>query len=98
MKISKLIPRCAAMAVVLFLGITTTVAQTGEQLELAMLTKKLQLSAEQEESLAPIVAERDQKAPPSEGALASLSSQWVFLFHPFRLSPGQCISINIMGE
>ena len=62
MKVSKLIQPCAAIAVVLFLAITTTVAQMGPELQLAELTKELQLSAQQEKALAPIVAERDQKA------------------------------------
>jgi Spy/CpxP family protein refolding chaperone len=34
----------------------------GAELQLAELTKELQLSAQQEKALAPIVAERDQKA------------------------------------
>ena len=34
----------------------------GPELQLAELTKELQLSAQQEKALAPIVAERDQKA------------------------------------
>ena len=62
MKVSKLIQPCVAIAVILFLGITTAVAQMGAELQLAELTKELQLSAQQEKALAPIVAERDQKA------------------------------------
>ena len=54
--------RARAIAVILFLGITTAVAQMGAELQLAELTKELQLSAQQEKALAPIVAERDQKA------------------------------------
>jgi hypothetical protein len=33
-----------------------------------------------------------------EGALSSLSSQWMFVFYPFRPWSGQCISTNVMGE
>ena len=54
--------RARAIAVILFLGITTAVAKMGAELQLAELTKELQLSAQQEKALAPIVAERDQKA------------------------------------
>jgi len=50
------------MAVILFIGMSTALAQTGGELQLAELTKKLQLNAQQQKAMAPIVAERNQKA------------------------------------
>jgi periplasmic protein CpxP/Spy len=54
--------RLHILVAILFIGLLTPArAQIGPELQMAELSKKLQLTEEQKKELAPVVAERDKK-------------------------------------
>jgi len=63
MKTNKLFRQCLTFAIVFLSASTISQAQQAiPKLQMAELTKKLQLTEQQQKQLAPLVAERDKKA------------------------------------
>jgi len=63
MKPNVLLQRCLFVAIVLLTASTLTLAQQViPRLQMAELTKKLQLTDQQQKQIAPLVVERDRKA------------------------------------
>src|ERR1700716_1346269 len=63
MKINKLVRRWAIVVIVFWSASAISLAQqTIPKLQMAELTKKLQLTEQQQKQIAPLVAERDKKA------------------------------------
>lgn len=63
MKINKLFRQCVTIAIAFLTVSTISLAQqTIPKLQMAELTKKLQLTDQQQKQIAPLVAERDKKA------------------------------------
>lgn len=62
MKLSSLFRQYVAFAVVFLTASAIAFAQTGPTLQVAELTKKLQLTDQQQKQIAPLVEQRDKKA------------------------------------
>jgi hypothetical protein len=74
MKTTKLLHQLVLIAAVLFGLNATSIAQTVEGLQMAELTKKLQLNEQQQKALTPVVAQRDKqiKALRADNSLGKL--------------------------
>ena len=62
MKINKLVRQYAIFVIVFLSASAMSPAQAIPKLQMAELTKKLQLTEQQQKQIAPLVAERDKKA------------------------------------
>jgi protein CpxP len=63
MKTNKLFRQCVTFAIIFLSASTISFAQQGiAKLQMAELTKKLQLTEQQQKQIAPLVAQRDKKA------------------------------------
>jgi hypothetical protein len=61
MKAHQLFLRCLACVIVLFCASAVSFGQAVTKLQMAELTKKLQLTDQQQKQIAPLVAQRDKK-------------------------------------
>ncbi len=70
MKTNKLFRQCVTFAIVFLSASAISLAQQAmPKLQMAELTKKLQLTEQQQKQIAPLVAERDKKAEALEADL-----------------------------